>query len=62
MHALPSQLGAAARFGVEMVLPLSAHHELAVLGNLEALSEGFICFHIKDANLRMSTNATKKYE
>lgn len=62
MHTLPPQLGAAARFSVEMVLSLAAHHEFTVLGDFEAFDERFVCFHIKDTNLRMSTNATKTYE
>ncbi len=44
-HALPSQLGAAARLGIEMILPLAAHENFAVLRYLEAFGEGFVGLH-----------------
>ena len=45
IHPLSPELGAAARLGVKMVLPLSAHHDFAVLRNLEPLGVGFNCLH-----------------
>ncbi len=38
-HALLSKLCATARLGVEVVLSLSAHQNLTVLGNFEAFGK-----------------------
>ncbi len=56
IHALTTKLCAAARLGVEVILPLAAHQYFPVLGDLEALCVGFVRFHGK-TNLRI-TNAT----
>ena len=46
IHPLATQLGATARLGVEMVLPFTAHQDLAVLGHLEPFEICFDAFHI----------------
>ena len=39
IHALSPQLGAPARLGVEMVLSLATHQNLAIFGDLETFGE-----------------------
>ena len=45
IHPLAAQLRAAARLGVEMILPFAAHQNLAVLRNFEPLEICFNGFH-----------------
>ncbi len=46
IHSLSSQLGAAARLGIKVILPFPAHQDLAVLRNLEPFEICFNAFHI----------------